>query len=243
MASQTDKALDARIAYNTFAPLAQQAAHGIQRAAIPFVDAANVAKAAEMFVDPADAPRGAYRESLRQIGLETSGESARTRLAAQAMSQPGWKGAVARMIPGVSRAAGFLGSRALPVVNAGVIGNSIGSQIYDGLSRHTRDVIGGTINQAMQNLHLGGVDDGAYLLSTAANQNGLRRRQPMPTPSATSVSSAFSSGLPRRSPQAYTGSLDQQYNQALGTQPRYIASNAGTQRLNRLYDQSLGYTS
>lgn len=40
----------------------------------------------------------------------------------------------------------------------------------------------------------------------------------------------------------YTGSLHQQYEQALGVQPRYVSPNAGTQRLNRLYDQSFGYT-
>jgi len=54
--------------------------------------------------------------------------------------------------------------------------------------------------------------------------------------------SAPTLGLARRDTGGYAGTLDQQYNQALGLRPRYVASNAGAQRLNDLYDQSFGYT-
>lgn len=52
-------------------------------------------------------------------------------------------------------------------------------------------------------------------------------------------------GIARRRAQpvaAYNGSLGQQYDQALGTQPRYISPNLGNQRLNHMYDQAFGYT-
>jgi hypothetical protein len=40
----------------------------------------------------------------------------------------------------------------------------------------------------------------------------------------------------------YAGTLAQRYEQALGVHPRYVSPDAGTQRLNQLYDQSFGYT-
>jgi hypothetical protein len=52
----------------------------------------------------------------------------------------------------------------------------------------------------------------------------------------------FAGGLKRKQPQGYTGTLSQQYEQALGTPSRYVSPNVGTQRLNAMYDDSLGFT-
>lgn len=49
-------------------------------------------------------------------------------------------------------------------------------------------------------------------------------------------------GMPRRQLGGYTGTLSQQYEQALGTPTRYVSPNVGTQRLNAMYDDALGYS-
>lgn len=49
-------------------------------------------------------------------------------------------------------------------------------------------------------------------------------------------------GLRRRQPADYAGTLSQRYEQALGTPTRYVSPDVGTQRLNQLYDDALGYT-
>ena len=66
-----------------------------------------------------------------------------------------------------------------------------------------------------------------------------RLQQATMAPSFSNVQAGV--GMPRRDPGAYTGSLDQQYAQAFGIAPRYVAQNPGAQRLNTLYDSAFGY--
>lgn len=139
---------------------------------------------------------------------------------------------VARGLLGVGRAV------AGPEMTAGTLAYGATRGVIDRLPTDVQDritdTVGGTINQAALNLGIGGTDDSAYLASRA--RGGLTRRGSFDNVAAGSATQAAPTTAPD-----YAGTLAQRYEQALGAHPRYVSPDAGTQRLNQLYDQSFGY--
>lgn len=102
------------------------------------------------------------------------------------------------------------------------------------------DTVGGTINQGMQRIGMG-TDDSAYLMQRA--QEAARAQRPA-QPSFGNVASGMNTqnqATPHVAAAPYQGTLNDQYSQALGQQPRYVSANPQSQALNDQYDRSFGY--
>lgn len=112
-------------------------------------------------------------------------------------------------------AAGALYTPAAPVAGAYLGGKAAGSFINSAMSEQAKETLGGTINQGLRNLGIGGVDDTAILQNRAAEAA---------RPAA--VAKAVAAGNPEKFQQQY-GAAAQRAADQLGVDPKLLLAQWG----------------